>query len=489
MGIVLNQSFKNTLILILGFAIGGINALYLYIHYLNDEDYYGLIIFLLSTANILLPVISFGMQHSVIKFFSSYNDKDNQDRLLSWSLIIPMLVITPLAIAGILGYEKITLWLSGKNNIIENYTYLIFLIAIFMGYFEVFYAWTKVQLNSVFGNFVREIFARVCASILLIAVFFKWINPQQFVYAIAIVYFLRMLIMLGYALRIYVPKFSLKKPEKFTEIIRYSIYLIVAGSAATILLEIDKFMIPQMEQIAKVAYYSVGIYIASVVAIPSRAMQQITNPLVAKFLNNNELGEVDKLYKQSSINLLIVGGLLFLLINLNIIDMYKIINRPEYAVGVLIVLLISISELLKLILGINGTILVNSKYYRVFFYFSIAMAATVIILNKILIKKMGIDGAALATLITILVFNFYRFWYIKRKFNMQPFTSKTLLVIVIITLLYLGGIYITFSSIPLLNIILKSVLITIVYAVLMLVFKASDDINGLVQNLLRKKSK
>ena len=190
-----------------------------------------------------------------------------------------------------------------------------------------------------------------------------------------------------------------------SEILSFSFYIILAGSAGSILLEIDKFMIPQMEKIAQVAYYSVGVYIASVIAIPSRAMQQITNPITAKDLNNNNLNEVELLYKKSSINLLIIGGLLFLLININIQELYAIINKPEYSVGVLIVLMISISELFKLSLGTNGAILINSKYYRMLFYFSIAMAVSVIIFNRFFIELLGIDGAALATLLVVIIFN------------------------------------------------------------------------------------
>lgn len=381
MGIVFKQSFRNTLILILGFAIGGVNTLFLYTHFLH-EDYYGLIIFILSTANILMPLMVFGMQHAVVKYFSSFKDKVDRDRLLTWSLILPLLIIIPLGLFGVMCYEQISNWISAENAMIKDYTVLIFLCAIFMGYFEVFYSWTKVQMNTVFGNFVREIFARSCASVLLFAVYFGWINTEQFIYAMIAVYFLRMAIMKVYAYWIYFPKLSLKFPSNFKEIIRYSIYLILAGSAGTILLEIDKFMIPQMEQIAEVAYYSVGIYIASVVAIPSRAMQQITHPITAKALNEDNLDEVNSLYKKSSINLLIVGGLLFLLINLNIGDMYRIIDRPQYAVGVLIVFMISLAELYKLALGTNGAILTNSKYYRAFFYLAVGMAVCVIVLNR-----------------------------------------------------------------------------------------------------------
>lgn len=487
MGIVLNQSFKNTVILILGFAIGGINVLFLYTHFLQD-DYHGLITFILSTANILLPLTIFGMQHSVVKYFSSYKEKSEKDSLLSWSLILPLLIIVPLGFVGMYAYEFIANWISEENSLIKEYTYLIFLCAIFMGYFEVFYAWTKVQLNSVFGSFVREIFARACASILLVAVFLKWITPSQFIYGITIAYFLRMLIMMLYAFKIYLPKFTFEKPKNLKEIVRYSLYIIMAGSAATLLLEIDKFMIPQMEQIAEVAYYSVGIYIASVVAIPNRAMQQITNPITAEFLNTNNLKGMKDLYKQSSINLLIVGGLLFLLINLNIVDMYKIIDKPQYAVGVLIVLMISFSELYKLSLGINGAILTNSKYYRMFFYFSVAMAVTVIVLNKFLIQKFGIDGAAMATLITILIFNTIKIWYIKKKFDMQPYTRNSIIVLFLVVALFLSFNYINIFENPFLNIIVKSILIAAIYLFLIVKLKLSEDINALLNKYINKKA-
>jgi len=163
MGVVLKQSFTNTIILFLGFGIGGINVLFLYTHFLH-EDYFGLVTFLLSTANILLPLLVFGMQHTIIKFYSSYKTKVAQDNFLTTTLLIPLVVIIPLALVGSLTYESIANWISNENLIIKKYTYLIFIVAIFMGYFEVFYAWTKVHMKSVFGNFIKEIFPRFCTS-------------------------------------------------------------------------------------------------------------------------------------------------------------------------------------------------------------------------------------------------------------------------------------------------------------------------------------
>ena len=485
MGVVLKQSFTNTIILFLGFGIGGINVLFLYTHFLH-EDYFGLVTFLLSTANILLPLLVFGMQHTIIKFYSSYKTKVAQDNFLTTTLLIPLVVIIPLALVGSLTYESVANWISNENLIIKKYTYLIFIVAVFMGYFEVFYAWTKVHMKSVFGNFIKEIFPRFCTSFLLIGVYLKWLTNEQFIYAVVVVYGLSTLIMMLFAFYVYQPVLKFKLPSNIKEILSFSTYIIVAGSAAGILLEIDKFMIPQMEKIAEVAYYSVGIYIASVIAIPTRAMQQITVPITAKDMNAHNIVEVEKLYKQSSINLLVVGGLLFLLINLNIVDMYALINKPQFTKGIWVVLIISLSKLMELALGTGNAILVNSIYYRIIFYLSLSMAVTVIFLNKWLIDLIGIDGAALATLIVVLLYSVVKISYIKAKLKIQPFQLNTLKVLVLISAVYAGFYFWNFSYHPFVNIGLKSIAIVLIYGFLINRSHISQDISSLMVKYFKR---
>ena len=71
MGIVFNQSYKNIVIIIVAIIIGGFNTLFFYPTFLKAE-YYGLVVFLLATSNLLMPLVSFGSQHTIIKYFSSY---------------------------------------------------------------------------------------------------------------------------------------------------------------------------------------------------------------------------------------------------------------------------------------------------------------------------------------------------------------------------------------------------------------------------------
>ena len=485
MGIVLKQSFSNTLILFLGFAIGGVNVLFLYTHFLH-EDYFGLITFILSTGNILLPLMVFGMNHTVIKFYSAYKEKNDRDAFLMTSLLIPLLIIIPLALIGTYSYETISNWLSKENILIKDYTWYIFVVAIFMGYFEVFYSWTKVQFNSVVGNFIREIFARVCISVLLFFVYQGKLSNEDFILAVVVVYGARTLLMKLYAFYVYMPKIVFKLPDNIREIFSFSLYIIVAGSASGILLEIDKFMIPQMEQIAEVAYYSVAVYIASVVAIPSRAMQQITTPITAEGMNNQKYDEVGSLYEQTSINLLVIGGLFFLLINLNVEDVYQIIDKPQFTKGIWIVMIISLAKMAELALGTGNAILVNSTYYRVFFYLSLAMAISVIFLNNWLISLIGIHGAALATLIVVVLYNLFKIVYIKFKVGIQPFSYKTLYLLLLISAVYVLFSFIEISENVFYNILAKSMLIVIGYGTLVKKLQISSEIDDMFQFLKRR---
>ena len=156
LGIVYQQSLRNTLVLFVGFALGGINVLFLYTHFL-EASYFGLITFLLSAANLIMPLMVFGTQHTVIKYFSSYDTSVERDDFLWSMLFFPMLVIVPLGLIGMLFYDQLAGFLSRENAIIEKYTYLIFMVAVFMGYFEVFYAWSRVQMRSVFGGFISHV--------------------------------------------------------------------------------------------------------------------------------------------------------------------------------------------------------------------------------------------------------------------------------------------------------------------------------------------
>lgn len=485
MGIIFKQSFKNSLIIYLGFLVGGINTLIFYPRIL-EQEYYGLVVFLLSASNLIMPLTALGVQYTIVKFFSSYQSKEQADRFLTWILFFPLVVAIPLGYFWDFFHHWIVSIVPSENKIVADYTHIIYMVALSCAYFEVFYAWAKVQLQSVFGNVLKEFWNRAVVMILLIGVFFDFLTKPQFIYVLTGAYVLRTLVMMVYAFYLYLPKFQFKLPDNFGETLRYSLYILLAGSAGAIILDIDKVMIPDKEAFEVAAYYSVAVFIGSFIEAPSRAMRQILQPITSKTLNNNDNKEVANLYKKSSINLLLIGGLFFLLINCSVSELFKLL--PDgFAGGELVVLLISLVKLYNMFLGNNGDIINNSKFYRITLPFGLGMAISVYFLNKLFYFDMdyGTDGLALATFITLFVFNSLKLFFVQAKFRMNPFTNKTILMIGMILFLFGAFYYWDFNFHPIVNIALKSILIGIVYLFLVVRANISAEINALVRRFVK----
>jgi O-antigen/teichoic acid export membrane protein len=424
--------------------------------------------------------MSFGAQHTIIKFFSSFKNIKEKDEFLSSIIFLPLFFILPVCFLVVQFHDLIAEFLSVKNPIIKSYVWIIFLVSFATSYFEVFYAWSRVQFKSIFGNILKEIYPRIAVFILLFLVSIDILTKENFVWWLTGLYYIRLIIMIIYSLFLYTPKFSVKIPNNFKEILSYSIYILLAGSAASFLIDIDKYMIPQKQAISQTAYYAVAVFIATVVEIPGRAMFQIINPLVAKALNEENFVELKNLYKQSSENLLIVCGLFFLLINLNIDSFYMLLNNQEYSNASLVVLIISSAKLIQMSFGCGPAILATSKFYKITLPFSIAMAVSVYFLNDYLIDLYGINGAAISTFIVLLIFTVLKIIYIRYKVKLQPFNFNSIKIFTSILLIYFFNSYINLELSPLIEIIIRSIIILITYVLIIYFFGVSKKMKDLL---------
>ncbi|NJX15197.1 lipopolysaccharide biosynthesis protein [Tamlana crocina] len=483
MGIVALQSFKNIISTYLGFFIGAINTLFLYTEFLSDE-YYGMVGYMLSLAYVIMPLMAFGVHNTLVKFYSTFKTRISVNSFLTLMLFLPICVIIPLVFIIYSSYDFVGNFLSQTNAIIKDYLWHTVVIAIALAYFEVFFAWSKVQMKTVFGNFMKEVFHRAGAMVLLFSLHFEWINLEQFMVGLVVVYVLRMLVMKIFAFSIRWPVLTFKKINGLSRILKYSFLIIIAGSIATILLDVDKVMLGQYINIEEIAYYNVAIFISAVIAVPQRAMHQILLPLSAKYLNERDFEALGDLYKKSSLNLFIVGGFIFLLIVLNINQLYLIIPE-EFSVGLFVVFIISLAKLYDSLLGSNNAILFNSDYYRIVLVLGVALVVLMVLLNMVFIPKLGINGAGLATFFAVFLYNSVKLYFVYRKFKIFPFTRFTLkiagLILFSIVLFYFWE----FPFHPIVNIILKSTLITAVYAFVVLKFDFSEDITALLKRYIK----
>lgn len=484
MGIVLKQSLNNTIVTYIGFAIGAANTLFLYTNFMQPDNY-GLIQVILSVSAVLTPVLAFGVPNSLVKFYSNFKIEERQDSFLTLMVLLPLVLIIPIAIVSYIANDAIGNLLSRQNAIVRDYVWHIFLVGMAMAYFEVFYAWARIRMKSMFGNFMKEIFCRVGQTILLILLWVKVIDIDFFINALVGFYLVRTIIMKIYAYSLRKPHLNFKLPSNWVTIVKYSGLIILGGSTAIVLMEVDKVMLNNFLELENVAFYAVAGFIASTIAVPTKAMHQITYPLTAKYLNEKNKSALKELYQKSSLTLFIVSGILFLLILLNLKELYELLPQ-KYSGGFMIVFWVGLVKVYDALLGNNNSILFNSDYYRSILFFGVLLAALAIVFNLWLIPKYGINGAAIASFSAFFIYNTLKLGYVKLKFKILPFTNETFKVLAL--LIVVGAIFsfVSFPFHPIINIGLKSILMIVMYVGILYRFKISEDVYGVLNKFLNR---
>jgi O-antigen/teichoic acid export membrane protein len=103
-----------------------------------------------------------------------------------------------------------------------------------------------------------------------------------------------------------------------------------------------------------------------------------------------------------------------------------------------------------------------------------------------MIPRFGMEGAAVATLISIFIYNAGKMIFIWRKFRMLPLSLKNLwLALISAAILYLA-LVIPRLELAWLDIIVRSAGITLVFGVTVLIFRISDEVNQLFFQTLKR---
>jgi O-antigen/teichoic acid export membrane protein len=230
--------------------------------------------------------------------------------------------------------------------------------------------------------------------------------------------------------------------------------------------------------------YTTVFYFATLIIMPSRAMLRIVGPVVSDAWNSSDMDKLSEIYRKSALNLFIAGMLLFAGIWGNVDNIFRIL--PDvYAQGKWVILLIGIAYLFDMLTGGAQQILANSKYYRFQTYFMALQIVLAIATNLSLIPLLGITGAALASTITKLIVNSGRYTFLWRKFRLQPYNYKFLLVLIAGASSYGASLLLHEMDNLVIDILLRSVIILVIFAIIILATGVSEDINNTFRKILK----
>jgi O-antigen/teichoic acid export membrane protein len=261
----------------------------------------------------------------------------------------------------------------------------------------------------------------------------------------------------------------------------YWLFGLLQNVGSMLAFRIDVIMVAMMLGYSFTGIYSIVLVLATMIEIPNKSIIQISGPIISEAWTKNQIEKIAEIYKKSSLNLIVIGLFLFGGSWLLLDDVFMIsTNTKALADAKYVFLFLALAKLIDLATSVNTQIIIYSKYFRYNLLFVVSLGIMNTILNYYLIGKFELLGAAIATCLSIFIYNIMKLIFILVKVKIQPFSINTLRVLGIFTLSFVVVLLIPSTDLPLLNMLIKGGLFSMIFISTILFFKISEDIQQLV---------
>lgn len=500
MGIVIRQSIISSIAAYCGAMLGYFTYLYLNPLIFTPKEIG--IIRLLEEFGILFYVFSaVGMPETIIRYFPRFKNNPHQSHnLVYWSLLLPfagfllILAITYLfkdIIIGIFAGEALGVYVK-----------YVPIAAFFILYFNIIWAHFRAHLKNTIPVFINEILKRLLFIVAAVLFYIQYINFDNFIK-------LMLLSFAAPALLLYIigkqaqllhtegGNVIFKKTPLRREMLSFSAFMVIGIIGNTLSGKLDLLALGALSTLSQTGIYAIAVKIALMIEMPRQFISQVATPLVARAFVEDRKDDIYRLYQKTALNQLLVSSMLWLLIWLNIDAIFALMpNGHLYVSGTRAALILGLAKVVDMSMGINFEILLNSHWYKFGLTLMVLMTFITAAFNYIFVHQYGIEGAAWAMLLSYTLFNTIRFFYIRKKMHMQPFTKATLRALAAI--LFCAGITFLFKSLLFANtdtqsitilfikMVLSSTLLMLLFAGLILKLRISEDISHLVESIQKR---
>lgn len=472
-----------------GVALGAINVIWLFPTVLGDTQF-GVTRLLLSASLIAAQVAQLGMGNVTFRFFPSFQDATIGHRgFLRVLLIVPLVGFLLYVLLFFAFRETFASLFSQNAPLFVRYDlYLVPLVA-FTLFFNVFDAWLRSVYRTVSGSFLKDVLLRLLQMAAIGMYWMGWVDFHGFVVAFTAVHGLVLAVAAGWTwytgeLHVQAP-YNPPTPGINREMRVYAGYAILGGISAMAVANLDLLMVGALLGEAEAGYYAIAFFIGTFISIPERSISKISYPIIAQAFQNGDRDLISTMYAKTSLNQVVIGLLIFVGIWANVHNALELL--PDgFAVAKNVMIIISAAKLIDMATGANSIILLNSPWYKFDLTLNVLLVVLTVTSNLILIPILGIDGAAWASFITIAAYNLIKFLYIRQKMGMQPFRPAIVKVFLAGAASYVVGLVLPVIPSVIVDLLVRSTLMAATYGGIIILSKASEDVDKLVKSVLSR---
>lgn len=488
MSVVARQSLKYSIVGYFSTLIGILSTVFLYP---EDLDFAGKIQYILPTALLALPLVTFGIMHANVRFYPKMEESQNQHNLLKysiWFILRNFVIITILF--WVLSYfiEQI------RETQFYNFAEYIFPTIFCLALIQLFSRFISIKKRIVVPNIFENVFPKLGLIFAFGAYYFFKVEATTAIWIVVLFFVLALVGMFFYVQRLdrFTGKTSFKflKEDNFQkELMQYSFYTFFGSLGSIVALNIDAFMIGEfIDDFSQLAIYNTSANLVRMITVPALGVYTISAPIIAKYIDEDNMADLKSLHHKTSFYLFTIGTLLFGLVAVGIEDLFFLMkNGEDLVLGLPVVYILGFALLFDLATGFNGYIITNSKYYKFNNTTTIALALLTIVNNLIflLVFKMGITGVAIATSISLTFYNLIKIWFNYKKFGVHPFSTRYFYVIGLLIVVLIVGKFLPDFDNKFISLCYKPVVAFLIFALGNQIFKIISIKDVLPKSLMK----
>jgi O-antigen/teichoic acid export membrane protein len=435
--------------------------------YPNDLEFLGKIKFIETIGHLIYPFLLFGLAQSFVNFnplLETYHAKT-----FFGNSMVFIAILSILAILGISLFDSI----YHLNDF--HYYYLGLIFAIALAYIELIKS-RAVTINKVtLPVLLEKILPKVLLPILFFLLFKKYTTTENLLNAFSYGHYIIVFLMLLYVLQFTLPRFSVKPEHLFenfsrNDLLKFCLFSLMGSFGSLLAFRIDNFMIPLFMNQNKLGLYYNGLYsfammFSSLIAIPATGFLAVNGPKVSYLVKKNLIDELGFRYRETAKTLFFKGAILFSCIYIIVPDFIAqfVHNYHRFDTILPIITVLGIGVLVNIATGFNTEIITYSKYYK----FNIVSIFALVIVNLGLCyyflssTTLGLMGVAIASTVSMCLYNIIKLYFIYLKFGILPFDSNYIKLIAMMTIILISVSYLPDTGNHFINFVYKSITVVL----------------------------
>jgi len=405
-----------------GLAIGYV--LTLIIAHLFGADGLGEYILAITILRLFTLFAKVGLDITSIRFIASFASKNKWRSIFSFRKQVLLILSVSSILSSLLMYF---LAIPISDLINTNYRYIqlnaffVLPMAFFMLNYESLRGLKRIAEFSFFYRVSQALF-----SIILIIILYQFFQSSEIPIYAYLISVLIVSILSFFSFTYWLKEMSDSEEEavlevkSYSNLLKISIPLMFAQSVQFVMSWTDKLMLGSMSTLEEVGIYHTAFKLSMFAAVALMAINSIASPKFAEMFANNDMIGLKKIVRQST-KMIFWTSLPLVIIFFMFPEFLLGLFGEEFKVGVTAFIFLSCGRLFSSFSGSVGNILQMTGNQNILAKILFFAAVMNIGLNLYLIPIYGINGAALASMISLIIWNSAMILAVKKKLGFYTF--------------------------------------------------------------------